>query len=47
MEQSVLFYCLVCNKLKTMEQANLLFRTGFYKVQHPLGFCVSCEHQTK
>ena len=47
MDHSVLFYCLVCNKLKTMEQANCLFRTGYYKALHPLGGCVNCELRSK
>ena len=47
MEPSVLFYCMACNKLKPMEQATQLFRTGYYKVLHPLGCCVHCEHRFK
>ncbi|WP_182299447.1 hypothetical protein [Cohnella cholangitidis] len=47
MEQSVLFYCVKCNQLKTMEQAGVLFRTGYYRAQYPLGCCVHCEHLSR
>ncbi|BBI31761.1 hypothetical protein KCTCHS21_11600 [Cohnella abietis] len=43
MEQSILFYCVKCDQLRTMEQAGLLFRTGFYRALYPLGYCVQCE----
>ncbi|MFB9278541.1 hypothetical protein [Cohnella cellulosilytica] len=41
--QTVLFYCVKCEQLKTIEQAGLLFRTGFYRAQYPLGCCVNCK----
>ncbi|QJD87174.1 hypothetical protein [Cohnella herbarum] len=47
MEHSVLFYCVKCEQLKTMEQAGLLFRTGYYRVLYPLGCCVHCEIATR
>jgi hypothetical protein len=47
MEQNILFFCIKCNKLKTVEQAGVLFRTGFYRVLYPLGSCINCEHQSK
>jgi len=42
--QQVLFYCVKCNQLKTVEQANRLFRTGFYQARYPLGCCVHCVY---
>jgi len=45
-EHSVLFYCVKCEQLKTMEQAGLLFRTGYYRAQYPLGCCVHCKLMT-
>jgi hypothetical protein len=47
MEQNILFFCIKCNKLKTVEQAGFLFRTGFYRVLYPLGSCINCEHHSK
>jgi hypothetical protein len=47
MEQAILFFCVRCNQLKTMEQAGVLFRTGYYKVLYPLGCCVNCEHRSR
>lgn len=44
MENYPLFYCLKCERLKTIEQACLLFRTGYYRAQYRLGCCVSCKH---
>ncbi len=42
-EQAVLFYCVKCEQLKTIEQAGILFRTGYYRAQYPLGCCVNCK----
>jgi hypothetical protein len=36
------FYCVKCNKLEELGQAETLFRTGYFRVIHPLGCCVSC-----
>jgi hypothetical protein len=36
------FYCVKCNKLEDRDQAGMLFLTGYFRVIHPLGFCVCC-----
>lgn len=36
------FYCVGCAKMVSMLQADVLFRTGFFKVIHPMGCCVEC-----
>ncbi|XID92827.1 hypothetical protein ACF3MZ_30995 [Paenibacillaceae bacterium WGS1546] len=47
MEQTVLFYCVKCERLKPIEQAEALFRTGYYRTQYPLGCCVHCNRLAK
>ncbi len=42
-EQAVLFYCVKCEHLKPIEQAGMLFRTGYYRAQYQLGCCVNCK----
>ncbi|MGG4034116.1 hypothetical protein ABEV74_10505 [Paenibacillus cisolokensis] len=37
------FYCVGCNKLVQIEEAKWLFRTGFFRIVHPLGCCESCS----
>jgi hypothetical protein len=37
------FYCVGCNKPVQIEEAKWLFRTGFFRVVHPLGCCESCS----
>ena len=37
------FYCVKCNRLEEAGQASIMFRTGYYRVIHPLGCCVACE----
>ncbi|SFI79353.1 hypothetical protein SAMN02799624_02217 [Paenibacillus sp. UNC496MF] len=36
------FYCLGCRAFPDREEAARTFRTGFYRVIHPLGMCRSC-----
>ncbi|PZD95527.1 hypothetical protein DNH61_13435 [Paenibacillus sambharensis] len=36
------FYCVCCNKLEEMGEADVLFKTGYFRVIHPLGCCESC-----
>lgn len=43
MERRVLFYCLVCNELMSVERADMLFRTGYYRTVYPLGCCAACK----
>lgn len=48
METSEQFYCVCCGKLLENGQADTLFRTGFFRIVHPLGACQTCtkeEHQ--
>jgi len=43
MEHPLLYFCVKCERLKEIEQAVVLFRTGFYRVQYPLGCCARCK----
>jgi len=36
------FCCVSCGRLLACEQAYVIFRTGFYRVVHPLGYCGEC-----
>ncbi|MBJ6360235.1 hypothetical protein ACFOQM_02750 [Paenibacillus sp. GCM10012307] len=45
MPNSELYYCVVCKKLEPVSQAHQLFRTGFFRVVHPLGCCVPCREE--
>jgi len=36
------FCCVSCGRLQACEQAYVIFRTGFYRVIHPLGYCGQC-----
>jgi len=36
------FCCVSCGRLLACEQAYVIFRTGFYRVIHPLGYCGEC-----
>ncbi|MFC5472166.1 hypothetical protein ACFPPD_26130 [Cohnella suwonensis] len=47
MERNVLFYCVKCEQLKTLEQAGVVFRTGYFRVLYPLGCCVNCGNATR
>jgi hypothetical protein len=40
------FYCITCHALKGRNDATDVFKTGFYKVHYPLGFCTFCEEVT-
>ncbi|WP_127531073.1 hypothetical protein [Paenibacillus kobensis] len=37
------FYCVSCGQLMEMKNAEILFRTGYFRVVHPLGCCIACE----
>ncbi|WP_127569604.1 hypothetical protein [Paenibacillus xylaniclasticus] len=39
------FYCVSCGQLMEMKHAELLFRTGYFRVVHPLGCCLACEQK--
>lgn len=39
------FHCLGCEKLLPYDAASVLFRTGYFRVTHPLGCCKSCDHE--
>lgn len=36
------FYCVACNELIGLQEARLLFKSGYYTVIYPLGCCRSC-----
>jgi hypothetical protein len=38
-----LFYCVRCNRLEELEGGDVLFKTGYFRVVHPLGCCESCR----
>ncbi|MCQ6558847.1 hypothetical protein [Paenibacillus mendelii] len=37
------FCCVGCGKLMDHEHAHVVFRTGFYRMVHPLGCCLTCN----
>ena len=39
------YYCVGCGRMEKLEEAQVLFRTGFFRIVHPLGCCVSCGEQ--
>ncbi|MFC4597468.1 hypothetical protein [Cohnella hongkongensis] len=43
MKESSVFYCVKCDQLKSIEQAGMLFRTGYYRGLYPLGCCIQCK----
>lgn len=36
-------YCLVCNTVQHVTQAEVIFRTGYYRIDTPLGCCKACR----
>jgi hypothetical protein len=36
------FYCLSCELMKEMAQSAAVFKTGFYRIEFPLGCCRDC-----
>ncbi len=40
---SELFYCVRCNRLEELDGGDVLFKTGYFRVVHPLGCCESCR----
>jgi hypothetical protein len=44
-ESSEQFYCVCCNQLLRRKEANILFRTGYFRVVYPLGCCLPCERR--
>ncbi|WP_219835824.1 hypothetical protein [Paenibacillus sp. R14(2021)] len=37
------FCCVDCGKLLVRDEAELVFRTGFFRVIYPLGYCKACS----
>ncbi|MWC30410.1 hypothetical protein [Paenibacillus sp. MMS18-CY102] len=37
------FYCVCCGQLLEKKEADVLFRTGYFRVVHQLGCCLACE----
>jgi len=37
------FYCVRCNRLEELTNGDVLFKTGYFRVVHPLGCCESCR----
>ena len=42
MQEKVRFCCVCCGNMLGAEEASIIFRTGFFKVVHPLGCCKMC-----
>jgi hypothetical protein len=38
-------YCIACNSMVSRGDAELIFRTGFYKVTIPLAHCKDCAEK--
>jgi hypothetical protein len=41
---SDMIYCVQCLSLQPHDKADLMFRTGYYRVTVPLGRCVTCAN---
>lgn len=39
------YYCVGCGRMEKLEEAQVLFRTGFFRIVHPLGCCIGCSEQ--
>lgn len=37
------FYCVSCGEMVSNPEADILFRTGFFRVVHPMGYCLACS----
>jgi len=37
------FYCVSCHALKPKETGMMLFKTGYFRIVHPLGCCEACR----
>jgi|GEM_PF-3471990 len=42
MQNDVHIYCVGCGRVVAGDQAQMVFRTGFYKITTPLGVCGIC-----
>ncbi|GGD75967.1 hypothetical protein [Paenibacillus nasutitermitis] len=45
MPQRNQFCCVCCEVMFSQEEAHLIFRTGFFRNIHPLGYCKACFKQ--
>jgi|GEM_PF-2758731 len=39
------FYCVSCGELVTSPKTDIMFRTGFFKIVHPMCYCLACSHE--
>lgn len=39
------FYCVSCGEMVSKPEADILFRTGFFRVVHRMGYCLTCSHE--
>lgn len=39
------FFCVCCGQLMERKEAEILFRTGYFRVVHQLGCCIACEQK--
>ncbi|OMF30862.1 hypothetical protein BK133_16405 [Paenibacillus sp. FSL H8-0548] len=39
------FYCVSCGELVSNPEADIVFRTGFFRVVHPMGYCLTCSEE--
>jgi hypothetical protein len=44
MKPSMDVYCVKCATIVSREQAEQIFKTGFYKITTPLAICTKCAH---
>jgi hypothetical protein len=44
MNPSSYVYCVKCETIVPREQAEQIFKTGFYKITTPLAICTKCAH---
>ncbi len=42
MREQGYIYCIGCEQVVSRAQADMVFRTGYYKVVYPLGTCCHC-----
>jgi len=42
MQERNQFCCVCCEVMYSQEEAHMIFRTGFFRNIHPLGYCKAC-----
>jgi hypothetical protein len=39
------FFCVTCGQLTEVDQASMVFRTGYFRVEYRLGCCAACTSE--